>query len=331
MAESDEVWDVSVIVPVYNGQSLLWKALDSVCLPAIANAEIIVLDDGSTDQSWEAIVSYTNQKIRAVKHTNIGLAATLNRGVSLALGRYVARQDQDDLVLEDRINKQINFLDQNPNIAICGSWAQIYVDDIPTDRYHRHPASNEALQLELLFDNPFVHSSMMIRADVLREIGGYSEDKSRQPPEDYELWSRISRKYKVANIPEVLTVYREVAGSMSRTGVNPFLNNVIQISAENLSHILLQRGYSETECLALTELYHKGGEANFRVNLTKSRALAMLDTAAFAIGGEKKNWSTEFLNSYKKMKGQLESRYLRQFVPSSLLGILRYIKRKIKN
>jgi hypothetical protein len=171
---------------------------------------------------------------------------------------------------------------------------------------------------------------MMIRAEVLREIGGYCEDKSRQPPEDYELWSRISRKYKVANIPEVLTVYREVAGSMSRTGVNPFLNNVIQISAENLSHILVQRGYSQMECLALTELYHKGGQENFRVSLTKSRALAMLETAALAIGGKKKNWSNEFLNSYKRMRNHLESRFLRQFIPNLLLRVLRFIKRKIK-
>ena len=321
---------LSVVIPVYNGSSTLHESIDSALKQNLLDIEIIILDDGSSDDSHKIISSFSDDRIRAMHHPNMGLAGTLNRGISVSLGRYISRQDQDDLVLPGRLAKQLEFLESNLQVAICGTWSQIYSGDIPTDRYHRHPESNEALQLELLFDNPFVHSSMMIRADVLREIGGYSEDKSRQPPEDYELWSRISRKYKVANIPEVLTVYREVAGSMSRTGVNPFLNNVIQISAENLSHILVQRGYSEMECLALTELYHKGGEAHFRANLTKSRALAMLETAALAIGGDKKKWSNEFLNSYKRMRNHLESRFFRKFIPNPLLKILRFIKRKIK-
>lgn len=321
---------LSIVIPVYNGSATLPDSIESVLDQNILDSEIIILDDGSSDDSRKIISSFSDLHVRAMHHPNMGLAATLNRGISVSLGRYIARQDQDDLVLPGRLAKQLEFLETNPQVAICGTWSQIYSGEIPTDRYHRHPASNEALQLELLFDNPFVHSSMMIRAEVLREIGGYCEDKARQPPEDYELWSRISRKYKVANIPEVLTVYREVAGSMSRTGVNPFLNNVIRISAENLSHILVQRGYSEMECLALTELYHKGGEENFRVSLTKSRALAMLETAALAIGGKKKSWSNEFLNSYKRMRNHLESRFLRQFIPSLLLRVLRFIKRKIK-
>ena len=105
-----------------------------------------------------------------------------------------------------------------------------------TERTHDHPADNAALQFELLFDNPFVHSSMMLRKSALDIVGGYTKDPVRQPPEDYELWSRIARLYKVANLTERLTIYREVPRSMSRASLNPFAEKVLLISAENLAH-----------------------------------------------------------------------------------------------
>jgi glycosyltransferase involved in cell wall biosynthesis len=325
MTTANSVCEVSVIVPVYNGQSLLWQALDSVRLTGITSAEIIVLDDGSTDQSWDVLGRYSSQKVHAMRHSNIGLAATLNRGISIALGRYIARQDQDDLVLEGRITKQIDFLDANPNIAMCGTWAQIYEGDLPTERYHRHACSNEALQLELLFDNPFVHSSMLIRADVIRSVGGYCEDKSRQPPEDYELWSRIARHHRIANIPEVLTIYREVSGSMSRSGDSPFLVNVMRISAENIFHTLSAH-YSREDCAALAELYHIGGVVGFRATLTKAKALRMLALAAERIGGDKTGWSLEFKASYIRMREHLLSRFWRRLIPKQLLGPVRWLR-----
>lgn len=261
-------------------------------------------------------------------HPNRGLAATLNLGISWAHGPYIARQDQDDLALPGRFAKQLAFLEANPDVAMVGTWSQIYAGDVPTPRYHRHPGSNEALQLELLFDNPFVHSSMMIRADVLREVGGYCEDKSRQPPEDYELWSRIARQYRVANLPEVLTVYREVAGSMSRTGDNPFLGNVIRISTENLCHVLAS-DHPVADCAALAELYHRGGMAGFRSPLTKARAREMLDSAALGVGGDRAGWSAEFQSSYRRMRAHLDSRFVRRRIPAPLLAPARWLRNRV--
>jgi len=263
-----------------------------------------------------------------VQHPNRGLAATLNRGIALAKGRYIARQDQDDLVLAGRLEKQRVFLDTHPDVAMVGTWAQIYSGDTPSQRYHRHPCSNEALQLELLFDNPFVHSSMMIRADVLRETGGYCEDKSRQPPEDYELWSRIARRHRVANLPEVLTVYREMPGSMSRTGDTPFLENVIRIASENLSHMLSQR-YSLEECAALANLYHHGGARGSLTSLSKARTRQMLEFAAQELSGNRADWSDEFLASYQRMRAHLDSRFLRRRIPAPLLGPARWFRDRI--
>jgi len=86
---------------------------------------------------------------------------------------------------------------------------------------HDHPTDNAALQFELLFDNPFLHSSTMLRKTSLDAVGGYSTDRSRQPPEDYELWSRLARRYKVANLPERLTIYREMPRSLVAGRIEP--------------------------------------------------------------------------------------------------------------
>lgn len=307
---------------------MLAQALESVLSQNVGDMEILAIDDGSTDATWDVLSMFRDPRLCVLRQDNCGLAATLNRGIGLAKGRYVARQDQDDLVLPGRFARQLAFLDANPDIAMVGTWAQIYSEDLPTERYHRHPCSSEALQLELLFDNFFVHSSMMIRADVLKEVGGYCEDKSRQPPEDYELWSRIARQHRVANLPEVLTVYREVRGSMSRTGESPFMNNVIRIASENLCHVLASR-YSAEDCAALAEVYHRGGSREFRSFLTKTKARKMLDTAALSIGGTRQGWSREFLASYRRMRAHLDSRFLRRRIPVPLLAAARWLRARI--
>ena len=118
---------------------------------------------------------------------------------------------------------------------MVGTRAEIWVGNQKTERVHDHPTDNAALQFELLFDNPFVHSSMLISKSAFDAVGGYTTDPTRQPPEDYELWSRIARRYNVANLPERLTIYREVRNSMSREPQTAFRERIGLISAENLA------------------------------------------------------------------------------------------------
>lgn len=226
---------LSVILPVYNGQEYLAEAIDSVLSQSYRDFELIIIDDGSSDGSAAIIEKLSDPRVRSFRQSNNGLPATLNRGISLARGKYIARQDQDDVCLRLRFEKQVNYLDGNPNVGMVGAGAEIWVGNERTSRLLQHPKNNESLKFGLLFDNHFVHSSIMIRRSVFENVGGYAEDASRQPPEDYELWSRVMRKYQLSNLPEVLMAYREVEGSMSRTGVNPFLPNLIKISAENIS------------------------------------------------------------------------------------------------
>lgn len=321
---------MSVILPVYNGLPYLSDALESILTQSFQDFELKVINDGSVDDSESIIKNINDPRVHYVNQSNQGLAATLNNGIKLSIGKFIVRLDQDDLMLSTRLAKQVEYLELHSDCAMVGTWSEIWVGTKPTDRGHKHPTSHEALQLELLFDNPFVHSSVMMRVDVLRELGGYSEDKLRQPPEDYELWSRISRKYQVANIPEALTVYREVEGSMSRTGDNPFLTNVIQISAENLA-ILLSSKFSAIECYLLASTYHGRKPENKKNMLTKSRALLMHDEAALIIGGEFSNWSEEFTASYNRQHLQIKSRFRFRFLPRVLFKPARILRDFFKN
>ena len=251
---------ISVLFPVYNGSLFLGQAIQSILDQTYDNFEIIIINDGSTDESAAIIQKYKDSRMRYYEQVNQGLAATLNRAIKLAKGKYVARQDQDDISLPQRFEKQVDFLESNLDHGMVGTWATIIREDGMADQEHSHPAESSMLKYELLFNNPFVHSSMMIRKDVFDKVGFYSTDKSRQPPEDYELWSRIAREFEVANIPEILHVYREVPNSMSRDGANPFLERVINISIENIALVTARSKIDRNiiDCVALIHgAYHR--------------------------------------------------------------------------
>jgi glycosyltransferase involved in cell wall biosynthesis len=247
---------VSVIMPVYNGEGYLRAAIESILTQTFSDFEFLILDDGSTDRSSSIISGYDDPRISILRHSNRGLAGTLNRGISLARGKYVARQDQDDISLPERFEKQVEFLERHPTVGLVGTWARIIAGDAETGRTHNHPSDNGAIKFALMFDNPFVHSSMMIRRSVFDSVGVYTTDPAKQPPEDYELWSRIARAYDVANIPEVLQIYREVPTSMSRDRANPFIDRIINVSVENIA-LALGREVSDETIVGLSSLIHR--------------------------------------------------------------------------
>lgn len=225
----------SVILPVYNGSQYLSATLSAILSQSFSDFELIIINDGSSDDSESVIKSFNDPRIKYFSQKNQGLPATLNRAIGLAQGEFVARQDQDDLSFPLRLEKQVEFLTKNPDVGMVGTNAEIWENNDKTDRLLEHPSDDATIKFNLLFNNPFVHSSVVVRRNVFEKVGLYCEDKSRQPPEDYELWSRVARKCKMANLPDVLLAYREVPNSMSRSGVNPFLNRLITISAENIA------------------------------------------------------------------------------------------------
>jgi glycosyltransferase involved in cell wall biosynthesis len=233
---------VSVILPVYNGADRVGEAVDSILRQTFRGFELIAINDGSTQDDTAGVLDALarasgDDRLRVVHlERNHGLARVLNHGISLARGRYIARQDHDDVSRPRRLEAQVDYLEANPRCGLLGTRAEIWIGDEPTGHCHDHAAANAALQFELLTGNPFVHSSVMIRRSVLETVGVYATDDTRQPPEDYELWSRVARQLEVANLPERLVIYREMPQSLSRVSANPFLQKRLLFSAENFRH-----------------------------------------------------------------------------------------------
>jgi hypothetical protein len=271
-----------VLLPVYNCEQYLGDAIESILNQAFTSFELIIINDGSKDGSAEVMTRFRDLRIRIVHQSNQGLAATLNRGIALARGKYIARQDQDDLSYPQRLARQVAHLEAHPDCVMLGTWAQILEVDRVVDRFHRHPVDEAELRYLMLFNNPFVHSSVMLRKDAVQQVGGYTTDPERQPPEDFELWSRLSRVGRVANIGEVLLAYRETPGSMSRVGPSPFRRRLITICAENLAaaaHV----SPDDPDVVAVSALTHGEAEAlPGRPNFSRMQSLLLRAIGSFA-------------------------------------------------
>jgi glycosyltransferase involved in cell wall biosynthesis len=228
--------EISVILPVFNAAAFLKESIQSILKQSITNFELIIINDGSTDGSQAIIDSFKDPRIISVVQANIGLAATLNRGIGMARAEIIARQDNDDISYLNRFEQQFNFLKTHPDIVLLGTAARIIDQNgKPLERYHRHPTNSDTLKFLLLFDNPFVHSSVMFRKAAVTAVGGY--DTNVNYFEDYRLWSHLSRAGKIANLSEVLVDYREVETGMSKTAHN-YHQKVIRQSIENIAYLL---------------------------------------------------------------------------------------------
>lgn len=246
---------VSVIIPLYNTEKYIEEAVKSILSQTYKNLEVIIIDDGSKDNSGNIVKRIDDKRIKLICQENSGMAAALNKGIAMAKGEYIARQDADDIAYPQRLEKQISFLQKNEHYAVVGTWAKVFSDDNKEHKAHQHPADNLTLKLFLLFDNPFVHSSMMIRKSVLDKIGNYDVKKS-QLTQDYDLWSRIARDYEIANMPEMLQAYRKVTSGISHT-TSDYSTRVVEQSIENIS---ILAGSKSTAVSDLAYLYHSDYE-----------------------------------------------------------------------
>src|ERR1700693_4176803 len=149
---------VSIILSVRNGAADLPKAVDTILAQTFRDFELIPINNGSTDGTAAVLDGLRDPRVKVIHQQDMGLAAALNRGIALARGRYIARQDHDDWAAPTRLEKQVALLEGQPDHAMVGTRAEIWVENSKTERAHDHPTDNAALQFELLFDNPFVHS-----------------------------------------------------------------------------------------------------------------------------------------------------------------------------
>jgi glycosyltransferase involved in cell wall biosynthesis len=205
---------VSIVLPVYNCQDYVSFAIQSMLGQTFTDFELIILNDGSTDNSLEVINQFSNDsRLRVISRENRGLVATLNEGLSLATGQYIARMDADDISIDNRLELQLAFMESHPTIAVLGTGTELINQDGVFIRNICHP-SGEKLEVDMVLGNFIAHPTVMMRKSVIDEIGGYR--KPFEQAEDYDLWLRVlSQGYRIDNLPDVLLKYRQTISGIS--------------------------------------------------------------------------------------------------------------------
>jgi len=206
---------VSVVLPVYNGEAYLRDAVDSILTQTYRKLELLLVDDFSTDSSRRIAEEYAQRdaRVRVLPNTREkGLAGAVNSGLAAATGKYIARMDGDDLSAPQRLMKQVTFMEQHPEVGLCGTWFRF----MHTQEVVQHPQAHDDIRIKLLGNTAFAHPSVMLRKSVLTQHDLHY-DRAYEPADDYHLWVRMAQLTRLANIPEVLLEYREHAGQTSHS------------------------------------------------------------------------------------------------------------------
>ena len=233
---------VTVLLATYDDEPFLGAAIDSVLAQTFSDFELLIVIDASTDRSRDIVESYCDPRVRfLVNETNLGLAASLNRGLAIIASEYVARLDGNDLCFPERLARQVAYLDANPEVAVVGSQATLI--NVAGRRVGklRRPVTSLGIRWHRVFGSPLIHSSVVFRRAIVWDaLGGY--DSGFRFGEDFELWNRLAKEHAMGNLPEALVAYRDDPGSMSGGARNPardrYLARKAPLVHENLAEVL---------------------------------------------------------------------------------------------
>lgn len=204
---------VTVITPAYNAEQTLSQTVSSILAQTWQNWEYILIDDGSTDKTWQILkkLQKKDSRIRIYKNEkNLGIAGTRNRGLGLAGGKYIAWQDADDISLPERLQLQVQRLESNPKIGIVGGWLEFF-DNTGKVSVRQYAEEDALLRKRIFRYSPVAQPVAMIRRECFDTVGFYNV---RFPPaEDIEMSFRIGTYYQFSNIPQILLRYRMAESS----------------------------------------------------------------------------------------------------------------------
>jgi glycosyltransferase involved in cell wall biosynthesis len=246
---------VTVLMSVYNGKTFLAEAISSILNQTFRDFEFLIINDGSSEPVDQVIESFHDERIRYVEQENMGLTKALNRGLALARGKYVARMDADDVSLPERLQAQVDAMDSHEGLDLVGTFfdvinasgAIIEKKELITDDLYR--------LWRLQFHNNYGHGTMMMRRSEIIRVGNY--DESLQYAQDYDLWSRVSKRGNTRILSERLYLYRMVenGGQASVKNYDAQFETTVRISDRNLSSC--NRSLTEELCAEVRALYWK--------------------------------------------------------------------------
>ncbi|HXB41313.1 MAG TPA: glycosyltransferase [Bacteroidia bacterium] len=210
MPDNKHIPLVSVLLPVYNSAAYVKSAIESILKQTFIDFELLIINDGSTDNSFSLISSFSDSRIRIINNEkNIGLTATLNKGIDLAKGKYIARMDADDISFPERFEKQINYLEKNITVSLLATrTALINTEGEITGEWNDDVkyTDGNSIRKQMAFSNCIVHPSIMIRADILKK---YKYNDYQKSAEDWDLWLRLlADGHKIHKLNDILLHYR---------------------------------------------------------------------------------------------------------------------------
>jgi hypothetical protein len=205
----------SVVMSVFNGQAFLAEAIESILNQTLDDYEFVIVDDGSTDRTAKILAEYASrdERVRVYRHENRGRAVSLNIGIGLARGKYIARMDADDIALPNRLREQIDFMDTHPEVGLLGGAFELISTNGRVLKTVRFPSEDSAIRAVMLACNPFSHPTVVMRKELVSATGGYR--KALLDADDYDLWLRISERSQLANLEKCVLQYRVHSNQVS--------------------------------------------------------------------------------------------------------------------
>lgn len=201
--------EISVIMSVYNGETYLEEAIESVRNQTFKNWELIVINDCSNDSTAKILEDLASKDERIKVHTNevnLRLPKSLNKAISLSSGKYIARMDADDICLPDRFEKQYKFMEENKDVALSSCRFMTVKNGVYMSGGAGGRCDNEAVRALLLIGNPILHPGVIAKADIIKQ---FNYDTTLTCTEDLELWTRMAMdNQKIEILPECLMIYR---------------------------------------------------------------------------------------------------------------------------
>lgn len=209
---------VTVLMPAYNAEKYIAEAIDSILNQTFTDFEYLIIDDGSTDNTWKIIQEYArkDQRIVAVlNEKNLRISATLNRGIDLAKGEYIARMDADDWSYPERLEKQVDFMDKNPDMVVSGGTIEICDSELKFLNLRGYNLDDKNIRSRLFRYSPFCHPSIICKTEVAKKVEGYNLDLV--VAEDYDFYFKMGRFGLFGNLEDSLLRLRTHKNSLSAT------------------------------------------------------------------------------------------------------------------
>ncbi len=249
--------EISIIMSVYNGETYLKEAIESVIKQTFKNWELIIINDCSTDATGEILADFSRKDERIKVHTNevnLKLPTSLNKAISLCRGKYIARMDADDICLPDRFEKQYKFMEENSDVALSSCRFMTVKNGVYASGGAGGRCDNNALRAMLLVANPILHPGVIAKAEVMKK---FNYDTILTCTEDLELWTRMAAEnLKIQILPECLLIYRLHDKQITSTTIERQHTEVLKIQNKYYAS-LLQEMDEEMQKFYISGIYFK--------------------------------------------------------------------------